>query len=185
MLEERGLYPAMRVLEQLEYLARLHALTAARARAAARSLRHSEPDGCRKRPRRRTYRRSLPWLSPPGPDVAGQVAFQRRADRRRKVIHACRGDRAKRQHISGQRETEHLARGEGSAELQGRLTGACGRRGARTNRGARTARSARIARSAGRLAPVDGSRRGTVTGPITGPVTGRGRGDRPEDRLGD
>ena len=35
MPEERGLYPAMRVLEQLEYLARLHGLTAAQARAAA------------------------------------------------------------------------------------------------------------------------------------------------------
>jgi ABC-2 type transport system ATP-binding protein len=35
MPEERGLYPAMKVLEQLEYLARLHGLTAARARAAA------------------------------------------------------------------------------------------------------------------------------------------------------
>jgi ABC-2 type transport system ATP-binding protein len=37
MPEERGLYPAMKVLEQLEYLARLHGLTAARARAAALS----------------------------------------------------------------------------------------------------------------------------------------------------
>ena len=37
MPEERGLYPAMRVLEQLEYLARLHGLTAAQARAAALS----------------------------------------------------------------------------------------------------------------------------------------------------
>ena len=35
MPEERGLYPAMKVLEQLEYLARLHGLTTARARAAA------------------------------------------------------------------------------------------------------------------------------------------------------
>lgn len=35
MPEERGLYPAMRVLEQLEYLARLHGLTPARARANA------------------------------------------------------------------------------------------------------------------------------------------------------
>jgi ABC-2 type transport system ATP-binding protein len=35
MPEERGLYPSMRVLEQLEYLARLHGLTAASARAAA------------------------------------------------------------------------------------------------------------------------------------------------------
>ncbi|MGO8884287.1 MAG: ABC transporter ATP-binding protein [Streptosporangiaceae bacterium] len=36
MPEERGLYPAMRVLEQLEYLARLHGLTAAQARSGAR-----------------------------------------------------------------------------------------------------------------------------------------------------
>ena len=36
MPEERGLYPAMRVLEQLEYLARLHGLTQAAARSAAR-----------------------------------------------------------------------------------------------------------------------------------------------------
>ncbi len=35
MPEERGLYPAMRVLEQLEYFARLHGLTAAEARSAA------------------------------------------------------------------------------------------------------------------------------------------------------
>jgi ABC-2 type transport system ATP-binding protein len=35
MPEERGLYPAMKVLEQLEYLARLHGLTAARASANA------------------------------------------------------------------------------------------------------------------------------------------------------
>jgi ABC-2 type transport system ATP-binding protein len=35
MPEERGLYPAMRVLEQLEYLARLHGLSAADARGAA------------------------------------------------------------------------------------------------------------------------------------------------------
>ncbi len=35
MPEERGLYPAMRVLEQLEYLARLHGLSAAAADAAA------------------------------------------------------------------------------------------------------------------------------------------------------
>jgi ABC-2 type transport system ATP-binding protein len=35
MPEERGLYPAMKVIEQLEYLARLHGLTASRARAAA------------------------------------------------------------------------------------------------------------------------------------------------------
>jgi ABC-2 type transport system ATP-binding protein len=35
MPEERGLYPAMRVLEQLEYLARLHGLPALAARAAA------------------------------------------------------------------------------------------------------------------------------------------------------
>jgi ABC-2 type transport system ATP-binding protein len=35
MPEERGLYPSMRVLEQLEYLARLHGLTAAKARVAA------------------------------------------------------------------------------------------------------------------------------------------------------
>ena len=33
MPEERGLYPAMRVLDQLEYLARLHGLTSAKARA--------------------------------------------------------------------------------------------------------------------------------------------------------
>ena len=36
MPEERGLYPAMKVLEQLEYLARLHGLTQSRARTAAR-----------------------------------------------------------------------------------------------------------------------------------------------------
>ena len=36
MPEERGLYPSMRVAEQLEYLARLHGLTAARAQSAAR-----------------------------------------------------------------------------------------------------------------------------------------------------
>jgi ABC-2 type transport system ATP-binding protein len=36
MPEERGLYPAMKVLEQLEYLARLHGLTQAAARSAAR-----------------------------------------------------------------------------------------------------------------------------------------------------
>jgi ABC-2 type transport system ATP-binding protein len=35
MPEERGLYPAMKVLEQLEYLARLHGLAAAKARANA------------------------------------------------------------------------------------------------------------------------------------------------------
>jgi ABC-2 type transport system ATP-binding protein len=35
MPEERGLYPAMKVGEQLEYLARLHGLTAAQARSAA------------------------------------------------------------------------------------------------------------------------------------------------------
>jgi ABC-2 type transport system ATP-binding protein len=35
MPEERGLYPAMRALEQLEYLARLHGLSAAAAGAAA------------------------------------------------------------------------------------------------------------------------------------------------------
>jgi ABC-2 type transport system ATP-binding protein len=35
MPEERGLYPAMKVLEQLEYLARLHGLAAAQARTAA------------------------------------------------------------------------------------------------------------------------------------------------------
>ncbi len=37
MPEERGLYPAMRVFEQLEYLARLHGLSEARARSAARA----------------------------------------------------------------------------------------------------------------------------------------------------
>jgi len=36
MPEERGLYPAMRVFEQLEYLARLHGMGAAAAHAAAR-----------------------------------------------------------------------------------------------------------------------------------------------------
>src|ERR1017187_5381596 len=36
MPEERGLYPSMRVLEHLEYLARLHGLTAAQAASAAR-----------------------------------------------------------------------------------------------------------------------------------------------------
>ena len=36
MPEERGLYPKMRVGEQLVYLARLHGMTAARARSAAR-----------------------------------------------------------------------------------------------------------------------------------------------------
>jgi ABC-2 type transport system ATP-binding protein len=36
MPEERGLYPSMHVLEQLEYLARLHGLAPARARSAAR-----------------------------------------------------------------------------------------------------------------------------------------------------
>lgn len=36
MPEERGLYPGMHVLEQLEYLARLHGLTTAEARSAAR-----------------------------------------------------------------------------------------------------------------------------------------------------
>jgi ABC-2 type transport system ATP-binding protein len=35
MPEERGLYPTMKVLEQLEYLARLHGLTASKARSAA------------------------------------------------------------------------------------------------------------------------------------------------------
>ncbi len=35
MPEERGLYPAMRVLDQLEYLARLHGMTAADAAGAA------------------------------------------------------------------------------------------------------------------------------------------------------
>ena len=38
MPEERGLYPGMRVLEQLQYLGRLHGLTSARAREASRSL---------------------------------------------------------------------------------------------------------------------------------------------------
>ena len=36
MPEERGLYPAMKVLEQLEYLARLHGLTQTAAQSAAR-----------------------------------------------------------------------------------------------------------------------------------------------------
>ena len=36
MPEERGLYPAMKAIEQLEYLARLHGLTQAAARSAAR-----------------------------------------------------------------------------------------------------------------------------------------------------
>ena len=36
MPEERGLYPSMRVAEQLEYLARLHGLTAPQARSAAK-----------------------------------------------------------------------------------------------------------------------------------------------------
>ncbi len=36
MPEERGLYPAMKVLEQLEYLARLHGLSQEEARSAAR-----------------------------------------------------------------------------------------------------------------------------------------------------
>jgi ABC-2 type transport system ATP-binding protein len=36
MPEERGLYPSMRVVEQLEYLARLHGLTQAKALSAAR-----------------------------------------------------------------------------------------------------------------------------------------------------
>jgi ABC-2 type transport system ATP-binding protein len=36
MPEERGLYPSMRILEQLEYLGRLHDMTAAAARDAAR-----------------------------------------------------------------------------------------------------------------------------------------------------
>ena len=36
MPEERGLYPSMRVVEQLEYLARLHGLTQQRALSAAR-----------------------------------------------------------------------------------------------------------------------------------------------------
>lgn len=36
MPEERGLYPAMKVLEQLEYLARLHGLTSQAARSAAK-----------------------------------------------------------------------------------------------------------------------------------------------------
>jgi ABC-2 type transport system ATP-binding protein len=37
MPEERGLYPSMQILEQLEYLGRLHDMTAAAARAAARN----------------------------------------------------------------------------------------------------------------------------------------------------
>jgi ABC-2 type transport system ATP-binding protein len=36
MPEERGLYPSMQILEQLEYLGRLHEMTAASAREAAR-----------------------------------------------------------------------------------------------------------------------------------------------------
>ena len=36
MPEERGLYPSMKVLEHLEYLARLHGLTAGQSRSAAR-----------------------------------------------------------------------------------------------------------------------------------------------------
>ena len=36
MPEERGLYPSMQILEQLEYLGRLHDMTAASARDAAR-----------------------------------------------------------------------------------------------------------------------------------------------------
>ncbi|HUC24613.1 MAG TPA: ATP-binding cassette domain-containing protein [Streptosporangiaceae bacterium] len=36
MPEERGLYPSMKVSEQLEYLARLHGLTAAKAQSATR-----------------------------------------------------------------------------------------------------------------------------------------------------
>ena len=36
MPEERGLYPSMQILEQLEYLGRLHDMTASAARAAAR-----------------------------------------------------------------------------------------------------------------------------------------------------
>ena len=36
MPEERGLYPSMQILEQLEYLGRLHDMTAATARDAAR-----------------------------------------------------------------------------------------------------------------------------------------------------
>jgi ABC-2 type transport system ATP-binding protein len=37
MPEERGLYPGMQILEQLEYLGRLHDMTASAARAAARN----------------------------------------------------------------------------------------------------------------------------------------------------
>jgi ABC-type transport system involved in cytochrome c biogenesis ATPase subunit len=37
MPEERGLYPSMQILEQLEYLGRLHDMTAASARDAARN----------------------------------------------------------------------------------------------------------------------------------------------------
>jgi len=37
MPEERGLYPSMQILEQLEYLGRLHDMTASAARAAARN----------------------------------------------------------------------------------------------------------------------------------------------------
>ena len=37
MPEERGLYPGMQILEQLEYLGRLHDMTAASARGAARN----------------------------------------------------------------------------------------------------------------------------------------------------
>ncbi len=37
MPEERGLYPGMQILEQLEYLGRLHDMTAGAARAAARN----------------------------------------------------------------------------------------------------------------------------------------------------
>jgi ABC-type sugar transport system ATPase subunit len=40
MPEERGLYPSMKVLEQLEYLARLHGLSGGKARTAARYCLH-------------------------------------------------------------------------------------------------------------------------------------------------
>src|SRR6266496_3935514 len=57
------------------------------------------------------------------PDIASQVTLQRGADRYRQVVRAGRGDRAERQDVPGQREADHLTRGERSTELRPGLAG--------------------------------------------------------------
>ena len=203
MPEERGLYPKMRVRDQLVYLARLHGVDAGGARPRGRRLdRAARAD----RPRRRPRRAALAGQPAARAARGGARARSRAAGARRAVLRAGPGRRRRAQRRARRLRRDRRAGGvllapararrapvRGRGDHQGRSAG-----GVRAGRGAARPRGRPTATCASRsqadgdgwLAAVPGADavdagpRGTLVALRDGASPSRAR-RRPRGRAGD